>query len=307
MTFVGITLFLISVYPLKYVLYLSFSKFVSVQQIIIQRGILKIALFGGFFEKLIFIINEIFGLPFNPFNYGAGFSTLTLDAYIRIINDTLVRALINSFILATLTSLFNIMFIPFAAYAFSRFKFIGRGTLLYSYLLLSQVAGGFGIASIIALIIMIISLENILGIHAGYDRMLLLSLIYFAGGVPFNTWMVKSYYDTLPRELEEAALIDGANFRTLIFKVIMPAFKPAIIILAIFGFMSGWGDFILAAWLLPSNLQPISVIVFTELNAPSVNWNMFAAKAMLYSTPLIILFTYSQRYIGEVYRTGFKG
>ncbi len=169
----------------------------------------------------------------------------------KFVNSVFFGYLKNSLILATLTVLLALFFVVPAAYAFSRMKFFGREHVLYFYLMFTQVAGGLGgIAGLIALYGMLVKLGL-------YDKLPVLSFIYAAGSVPFNTWLLKGgYIDSISPDFDEAALVDGASYLQIIRYVLLPMALPGIATVAIFAFIGGWTEFILASLLLTEKNQP---------------------------------------------------
>jgi arabinogalactan oligomer/maltooligosaccharide transport system permease protein len=306
MTFMAVIVVLILLYPVKYIIVLSFTPFTTIHSLTSKNVIdglnaLQLAVYGDVRQKTLFLLNEIFLIPVKDTQY------LTLSTYQEVLDPSIIRSIMNSLIIAVTVLALNITFIPAAAFALSRFRFIGRGTLLYSYLLLSQVAGGFGIAILVSLYIMLTRYSRFVGIQGTPAMLILLGAVYFSGSVPFNTWLMKNFYDNIPRDIEEAAFIDGAGFWTLLFRIIIPMAKPSLVILSIFGFMAGWGEFLLANWVLggaQSSLAPLAVKVFNETLKPVPDWNRFAALVIIYAIPLILLFVFAQKYLGEAFRVG---
>ncbi len=226
---------------------------------------------------------------------------LTLENYIDVISSPEFQsALANSVIVTFLTIVISILVITPAAYAFSRFKFKGRSTALYFYLMFSQIGGGFGIAALVALFVFLAQLERITGIPM-IGNLYVLPFIYAAGMVPFNVWLLKSFFDTIPKELDEAAFMDGADWFNLLFKVILPSSKPGVIVLTLFAFMGGWSEFILANTLQVTTL-PVQLYKYTT--GLSIYWNKFSAFALIFAAPVVILYILSQKYIGEAMRLG---
>jgi len=225
---------------------------------------------------------------------------LTIERYIETIRDPdFIRGVTVSLIVAFLHIVFSVLFITPAAYAFSRFKFRGRDTLLILYLILSQVGGGFGIAALIALYILLVKL-NSAGLPV-IGNPIILALIYTAWAVPFQTWLIKNYFDSLPRELDEAAFIDGASWSTIVFKVILPASRPAMTIIALFSFMGAWGEFIVASFI---KVPTIAAYIYQTAAGQTIFWGDFAARTILFSIPVVTLFIIAQRYLGEAIRYG---
>lgn len=226
-----------------------------------------------------------------------GFS---LEHYVAAVTDPrFLTATLTSIVVALVSIAVAVIVITPAAYAFSRFTFRGKDSLLLMYLLLSQVGGGFGIAAVIALYVFLLKL-NTAGLPV-IGNPLILPLIYTAGAVPFQTWLIKNYFDSMPRSLDEAAFIDGAGWRDVIFRVILPASKPALIIIAMFAFMGAWGEFIIASFL---RVETLAAYIYETATGQTIYWGDFAARTLLFAIPLILLYAFSQRYIGEAMRYG---
>ncbi|MGC9011932.1 ABC transporter permease subunit [Thermogladius sp.] len=222
--------------------------------------------------------------------------------YVEVLRDPeFVKSLVTSLVVALLTILISVVVITPAAYGFSRFRFWGRDSLLYVYLIMSQVGGGFGIMATVALYIFLLRL-NAMGVPV-LGNMFILPVIYSSGLVPFMTWLLKTYFDSLPKELDEAAFMDGASWTTIVFRVILPASRSAIIIITLFAFMSAWGEFILANFLGVSTLA--QYIFQTAFGARGLELPArFAANAILFAIPTIVIYVVAQRYIGEAMRMG---
>jgi arabinogalactan oligomer/maltooligosaccharide transport system permease protein len=191
-----------------------------------------------------------------------------------------------------------------SAYAFSRFDFKGKDTILYYYLIVSQAGGGLGVIAVLAIYIFFLRMA---AYGIGLIRVEILPFVYVSGLIPFQTWLVKSYFDQLPKELDEASFIDGANWFTLIFRVIFPASKAALIIIILLAFMNAWGEFIIANIM---GLQTLGQYIYVKAVAGEAGLmrpGEFAAAAILFAIPMIVLFVLSQKYIGEAYRLGMKG
>ncbi len=225
---------------------------------------------------------------------------LSLEHYYSAVSDpTFVSSTITSLVVAVINILLSVLVITPAAYAFSRFEFRGRDTILMMYLILSQIGGGFGVAAVIALYVFLLKL-SLIGLPV-IGNPLVLAMVYTAGAVPFQTWLVKNYFDSLPRELDEAAFIDGASWRQIVFRVILPASKPAMIIIAMFAFMGAWGEFIIASFL---RVRTLAAYVYETATGQTIFWSDFAARTILFAIPIIILYIVAQKYIGEAMRYG---
>jgi len=197
----------------------------------------------------------------------------------------------RSLLIASLTVILTLLFVIPSAYAFSRLKFFGREHVLYFYLMFTQVAGGLGIAGLVALYGMLVKLHLT-------NNIFVLPIIYAAGNVPYNTWLLKSYLDSIPPDFDEAALVDGAGYLQIIRHVLMPLALPGIATVVIFAFIGGWTELILANLLLNQENYPLTVWLYTLLaNLRSISWNQFAAAALIFALPVFIMFLLAQNYV----------
>lgn len=231
--------------------------------------------------------------------YGSLFTTtfeivpheVTLDAYKWVLFESkFFLWLRNSLIVSLLTLGLTLVLVVPAAYAFSRFQFAGKGKLLYGYLAFTQFAGGMGLAGLIALYA-ILAYFNLL------NSLLVLSIIYAAGAVPFNTWLLKTYFDTIPKDFDEAALVDGASYFDVMLRILLPVAKPGIATVAVFSFMGGWSEFILAQTILDPENYTLPVGLFQLVGVYETPWNRFAAMSLLFAIPVVILYMLAQRYL----------
>jgi arabinogalactan oligomer/maltooligosaccharide transport system permease protein len=226
---------------------------------------------------------------------------VTLEKFKSILgNWEFYEALRNTLIVAFMSIILAVAVIIPAAYGFSRFEFLGKNTMLYIYLIVSQAGGGFGVIAILALYIFMLRLS---AYGISLFHLYVLPFIYVAGMVPFQTWLMKSYFDQLPRELDEAAFIDGASWSDIIFKIVLPASKSSFIIIALFAFMGAWGEFIIADIL---GLNTLGRFIYRVAMGPVGidNPSTYAASSIIYAVPIVLLFVIAQKYIGEAYRRG---
>lgn len=215
----------------------------------------------------------------------------TLDAFWWVLTESnFFLWMKNSLILAGLTVALTLLFVIPGAYAFSRFMFRRKESLLYGYFIVMQFVGGFGIAGLIALYVILARLELL-------NSLFVLSIIYAAGAIPFNTWLLKTHLDGIPKDFDEAALMDGDSFAGAIRHVIIPIAKPGIAVVALFAFMGAWGEFILANILLEPENYTLAVGLWGMVRLYETPWNQFAALAILYAVPWIIFFVMAQRYL----------
>ncbi|MCL4386614.1 MAG: ABC transporter permease subunit [Actinobacteria bacterium] len=196
----------------------------------------------------------------------------------------------NSLIVYIITVIVTLFITIPAAYAFSRFNFLGKGLLLNSYFILSQFMSGMGIVALIPLYTILVRLKLI-------NSLVILALVYTASLIPYITWYLKTFIDTIPKDFDEAALIDGASFNQIWRLVILPLAKPGIYTALIFISIIVWSEWVLAGILLNSDKFTMPVGLVTLQGRWETPWNHFSAMALIYAIPMLILFIIGRRYL----------
>lgn len=205
----------------------------------------------------------------------------------------------NSVMIATITTVVGLFLASTTAYAFSRFEFKGKKALLYSYLVTQMFPGA----------ILIVPLYNIIknmGLLNSYTGLL---IAYSTISLPFCVWMLKSFFDTIPKSLEEAALIDGLTSFGTFWKIILPLSLPGLSVTAFFSFITAWNEFMFALTFMSTNdhyTLPVGLRSFVfEFNT---DWHYMAAGAMIISLPVLVFFFIAQKFIiGGLTAGGVKG
>lgn len=211
------------------------------------------------------------------------------------------RWLLNSAVVAAATTVAGVFLACTAGYAFSRFRFPGRRAGMMSFLISQMFPGTLTLVPLYIIIVEWLRLgSNYLG----------LILLYATTAIPFCVWNLKGYFDTIPRELEESALMDGASPVVIFWKIILPLSKPAIAVTALFSFMTAWNEFIVALTIMDKESMytaPVGLRFFVGGYAEQ-QWGYFSAGSIVAALPVMILFLVLQRYlIGGLTAGAVKG
>ena len=260
---------LLAIYPLLWVLTLAFSGQQSI-------GIIDLPVDPSFLERL----RSIIPWPEN-------FSTKNFTEVFT--QQPFARWLWNSLVVSSLTTILGVFLACTAGYAFSRFRFPGRDNGMLVFLVSQMFPGTLMLIPLFIIIVKWLELGN-----TAFGLM----MIYAITAIPFCVWMLKGYFDTIPIDIEESAIIDGASRHVIFFKIILPLAKPAIAITALFSFMTAWNEFILASIFMEDEINytaPVGLRFF--VGGFASQWGYFAAGSVIVSVPVVILFMYLQKYL----------
>ncbi|GAA2125363.1 sugar ABC transporter permease [Glycomyces algeriensis] len=202
----------------------------------------------------------------------------------------------NSLMIAIPAAFISIFISSLAAYAFSRFRFKGRRPMLL-FLLLIQMFPAF--LAVVALYLIFGNLGEFYPV-VGLNTRLGLMLVYMGGALGVSTWLMKGFFDTIPKELDEAATIDGATHAQIFFGMILPLAAPIIAISGILAFVGTMNDFVLASLFLtdrPEMTLAVGLKTLTAENSPASYFGIFAAGTLLTSVLTVAVFMSLQRYI----------
>lgn len=222
---------------------------------------------------------------------------LTLDHFRALFAETdYLLWYKNTLFVASMNMVLSTVLVVTAAYAFSRFRFPGRRKTLMVMLVLQMFPSFMGMIAIYILLLQINLLDNLWG----------LILVYAGGSIPFGAWLVKGYFDALPKSLDEAAKIDGASNSYVFFKVMMPLSVPILTFVSVTNFIGPWMDFIFARLVLRSNEKmTLAIGLFNMVTGrSSTDFTKFAAGSLLVAIPVALLFLVLQRYIIEGLKAG---
>jgi len=195
----------------------------------------------------------------------------------------------NSLVVAGSTTIACLLIATSAAFAFSRFRFRGRELGLILFLAIQAFPG----------VLALVPQAQILGALGLYRSHLGLILAYTSFTLVFCTWNLKGYFDTIPIDLEEAGMIDGCGPVQSFLRIALPLARPALAVTALFGFLSGWGEYVLASVLIPApdTMKTVPVGMYSLATDQSVPWGLFAAGALLLLVPIMLLFSFLQRFL----------
>jgi inositol-phosphate transport system permease protein len=206
---------------------------------------------------------------------------------------------INTFIFAIGTALVVLLVASMAGYALSRIRFPGRRTFLGSVLLLHSFPA-------VSLLIATFIVLRQLGL---YDQLLGVILVKAAFELPFGVWIMKGFFDTVPWDLEMAALVDGASRFKTWYRVVMPLVQPGLLALGLIAFVQGWNEFLLPFVFMPSGSQAtLSQVVRGVLGEGRfVDYGILTALGLYYVLPVLVLFLFAQEQLMKIYAGGVKG
>ena len=212
----------------------------------------------------------------------------------------------NSMIVSTTSTLLTMALTPLSAFAFSRFRFRGRQSLLKAILLIQSFPNVLAIVALFTISKQIGDVIPMLGLntHAG------LILVYTGGAMGMNIWLIKGYMDTIPRDIDESARVDGATDWQVFSRLIFPLLRPIITVTGILSFIGTYGEFVIARTLLTQReLQTVMVglQIFTA-GQYTKNWGVFAAGALIAALPIMIIYLLLQdQIVGGLTAGSVKG
>lgn len=254
------------------------------------------AIIAVMFVIIIYPLLWAFGMSLNPSSnlYGASIipENWSLVHYEWLFTNPRSNYLLwykNTLIVSLSVATVGTLLVSFTAYAFSRYRFRGRTYGLYAFLLLQMFPV---LMAMVALYILL----NTIGL---LDSLLGLIIIYIGGNIPMNAFLVKGYFDTLPKELDESAKMDGAGHFRIFFQILLPLAKPILAVVALFNFMNPFMDFILPRIILrsPENYT-LALGLFNFVNDQfSNNFTRFAAGAILIAIPIATVYLFLQKYL----------
>lgn len=280
----------------------------------VQRGkrialILRILLAIVMLTFALFPVLWIISASFNPTGSLVGQPLIpqnpTLANYERLFNNPVnpyPRWYVNSLFVATTVTIVATAITTLAAYSFSRFNFRSRRPLLQAILLI-QVFPNF--LNMVALFLILQQFGRYIP-SLGLNTYGGLFLVYLGGTLGANTWLTKGYFDSIPRDLDEAATVDGASGWQVFWVVLLPLVRPILVVVALLTFIGTYSEYVLARVLLTDKYMYTLAVGLNQMVSQQFaqQWGVFSAGALLAALPTIILFMFFQRYLVGGLTTG---
>ncbi|MGJ3507148.1 sugar ABC transporter permease [Enemella sp. A6] len=225
----------------------------------------------------------------------AMFTTFSLDNFVKLSDTYFWRWLANTLIIGVITSLGTVLMGAAAAYAFSRYRFAGRQFGLTFLMVLQMFPQLLAFVAIFLLLLLLGDVVPFLGLNSKIG----LICVYLGGALGVNTFLMYGTFNTVPKELDEAAKIDGASHAHIYWRIILPLVMPILTVVGLLSFISTFNDFMLAKVILQSEENwTVAVGMYGWVSDQlSANWGQFAAGAIIAALPILALFLFLQRWI----------
>jgi arabinogalactan oligomer/maltooligosaccharide transport system permease protein len=213
----------------------------------------------------------------------------TLDSYAKIFSEEAFLAwLWNTLVITVTVSIIGVIVAATGAYAFSRWRFPGRRPALIFLLTTQMIPAGMLLVPLYVIVAQLGLTNNISG----------LMLAYITTAVPFSIWILKGYYDTIPPDLEEAAMVDGCNRLESFWRIILPLSTPALSIVFLFNFLGAWAEFLVAKVILVNpDVWTWSLGLNDLIGTFNTDWGKYAAGSVIVTIPVLLLFTWQSKYL----------
>ncbi|MEW5988988.1 MAG: carbohydrate ABC transporter permease [Chloroflexota bacterium] len=270
-------------------------------RLILSYGLLFLLALSFFYPFLLAIGTSFKPLPEIAQNPVALFpKTFTLEGYEQMAGLNVGRWMFNSAFVALAITVGNILFASMAGYALARIQFPGRTAVFLGIL------GTMMIPGIVLLIPMFIILKQ-LSLIDTYGGLILPKL-----ATAFGVFLMKQFFESVPKEMEEAARIDGCNRWQMFFRVVLPLARPALVALVIFSFQGAWNDFMFPLIVISVNQDlytlPLGLAILRGGLGENLQWNAILAGSLVTTLPMALIFLFFQRYFVEgISYGGLKG
>ena len=233
-------------------------------------------------------LDHLFRSPYQFFS-----DDLSFWAYGEMWNTVpmLGRYIFNSFFLATSVTVITILFVIPAAYSYARFNFPGKNSSLYLLLAINMFSGA-------VLLIPLYKLLRTLGLLNSYQAMIVPGVAFL---IPTSIWLLKSYFEKIPIDLEEAAFVDGASRVQILRHIITPLSTPGLVVVSLYIFIGAYAQQFLFAITFNSKKEfmPIPAGLYEFVGYQTIKWNEMMAASLVGIAPVLIIFIFLQKYLVE--------
>ncbi|MBW3089154.1 sugar ABC transporter permease [Bifidobacterium miconisargentati] len=258
-------------------------------------GILSCA-FAGF--PILYIVSASLNQQGTLISSNHLFSSITFDNYVKLFNmpqQPFAEWYLNTIIIGLSGSVLSVFLGAMAAYAFSRLRFYGRRVGLFSLILVQMFPQ---VLSIVAIYLLLSNFGDVFPI-LGINSRLALILVYLGSALGVNTYLMYGFFNTVPKEIDEAAKIDGSGHARIFFTIILPLVSPILAVVALLSFIATVNEYAVASTVLVSpEKQTLAVGLYEFVSQKfSQNWGLFSAGAVLAAVPVVIVFICLQKYI----------
>ncbi len=210
----------------------------------------------------------------------------TIFNYVRLFDRiNFLQNLVDSMVVATFAMLFGLSLSLTASFSFSRFRFPGRKYFMLQFLVINM----------FPVVLLLIPLFWIMGRMGITDTYLALVLAYATFTIPFSTWMMTSFFNAIPKSLDEQAQIDGCNRFQAMIRIVIPIAMPGIVATGIYIFITAWNEFVFASVLTGRSVQTIPVALQRMVGQHEIAWELLTAGSVVSALPVIILFFFIQK------------
>jgi arabinogalactan oligomer/maltooligosaccharide transport system permease protein len=275
---VAIIALILALFPVAYVISAAFTSDPSLA----SSSLIPRHLTLDNFKKLFSAGNSTTDITSNAANYGHWY--------------------INTLIVASATAFFTIVLGALAAYAFSRFRFKGRRMGMVALLLVQMFPQMLAVVAIYLIVLHVGTVFHFIGLNS----LTALILVYMGGVMGVNVWFMKGFFDTIPRELDESARVDGATPAQVFWGVVLPLSAPVLAVIGMFSFVATLNEFIIASVILQTDKKftlPLGMRGFIDQQFAQ-HWGPFAAGVLLAAVPVVLLWMVLQRFIVQGLTSG---
>ena len=212
---------------------------------------------------------------------------ITFDHFVAVLqNQNIINGFINTLIISVATTFVALVVGLLGAYGLSRYRFPGRNTLLWS-VLFTQL-----FPRVVVIVPFFITLRH-LGLMNTRPGLV---LVYLMVVFPIAIWLMKGFFDKIPKEIEEAAVVDGCSLPRLLWQIVIPMCRPALVAVAMYSFILAWNEFLFAlVFTQGSELRPLSVALGFFIDQNGIQWGELMAASLVMSVPAVIVFIACQK------------